>query len=98
MAHKAIFAKLEAKPGKEQAVKDFLLSALPLVEAEPGTSPWFAVQFGPSTFGIFDAFPDDEARQAHLNGPVGQPLGAMAAELFASPPEVSLLDVFAEKG
>lgn len=97
MANKAILARLEAKPGKEQEVRDFLLSALPLVEAEPGTSPWFAVQFGPSTFGIFDAFPDDEARQAHLDGAVGQALGANAEELFASPPEISLLDVLAEK-
>lgn len=97
MATKVLLVRLEAKPGKEQAVKDFLLSALPLVEEEPGTNPWFAVQFGPSTFGIIDAFPDDEARQTHLNGPVGQALGAQADELFASPPEISPLDILASK-
>ena len=58
MATKALFVKLEAKPGKEDAVEEFLLSALPLVEEEPGTYPWFAVRFDSSTFGMIDAFPD----------------------------------------
>ena len=97
MATKALLVKLEAKPGKEDAVVEFLLSALPLVEQEPGTKPWFAVRFGPSTFGIIDAFPDQDARATHLNGPVGKALGARADELFASPPEISELDVLANK-
>jgi hypothetical protein len=53
-------------------VRPFLRSALPLVEQEPGTRPWLAVRFGPSTFGIIDAFPDEAAREAHLGGPVGK--------------------------
>jgi quinol monooxygenase YgiN len=97
MASKALLVRLEAKPGQEDAVKEFLLSALPLVEQEPGTAPWFAVRFGPSTYGIIDAFPDDDARKTHLNGPVGQALAARADELFISPPEVSELDVLANK-
>ena len=56
---------LEAKPGKEQEVADFLRSGLPLVEEEPATIAWFGLQLGPSTFGIFDAFPDEAGRQAH---------------------------------
>ena len=71
MATKALLVRLEAKPGKERAVEEFLLSALPLVEQEPGTKPWFAIRFGPSTFGIIDAFPDEKARETHLEGPVG---------------------------
>ena len=47
MATKALLVRLEAKPGKEEAVEEFLRSALPLVEQEPGTKPWFAVRFGP---------------------------------------------------
>jgi|GEM_PF-209515 len=97
MAKKALLVRLEAKPGKEGAVEDFLVSSLPLVEQEPDTKPWFAVRFGPSTFGIFDAFPDDAAREAHLGGAVGKALAAKADELFASPPEISNLDVLANK-
>lgn len=97
MANKALLVRLEAKPGKEHDVEQFLLSALPLVEQEPGTKPWFAVRFGPSTFGIIDAFPDQEAREAHLGGPVGKALQEKADELFASAPEISNLDVIAEK-
>jgi quinol monooxygenase YgiN len=97
MANKALLVRLEAKPGKENDVEQFLLSALPLVEQEPGTKPWFAVRFGPSTFGIIDAFPDDAAREAHLGGPVGKALAEKADELFASSPEISNLDVIAEK-
>lgn len=97
MVTKALLVRLEARPGKEAAVEEFLNSALPLVEREPGTKPWLAVRFGPSTYGIIDAFPDETARQAHLDGPVGQALAERADELFAKPPEISSLDVLASK-
>lgn len=97
MVNKALLVRLEAKPGQEAAVEEFLRSALPLVEQEPGTKPWLAVRFGPSTFGIVDAFPDEDARETHLNGPVGTALGEKADELFAEPPEISFLDVLADK-
>ena len=97
MATKALLVKLEAKPGKEDAVEEFLLSALPLVEGEPGTYPWFAIRFDSTTFGIVDAFPDESARDAHLNGAVGKALSARADELFASAPEINPVDVLAHK-
>jgi quinol monooxygenase YgiN len=97
MATKALFVKLEAKPGKEDAVEEFLLSALSLVQGEPGTYPWFAVRFDSTNFGIIDAFPDESARGAHLDGPVGKALGTRADELFASAPEISSMDVLANK-
>jgi quinol monooxygenase YgiN len=97
MATKALLVKLEAKPGKEDAVEEFLLSALPLVEGEPGTYPWFAIRFDSTTFGIVDAFPDESARDAHLNGQVGKALSARADELFASAPEINPVDVLAHK-
>ena len=94
---RALLIRLEAKSGKEDAVEEFLLSAPPLVEQEPGTKPWFAVRFGPSTFGIIDAFPDDAARETHLGGPVGKALADKADELFASAPEIGNLDAIANK-
>jgi quinol monooxygenase YgiN len=97
MVTKALLVRLEAKPGKEDAVEEFLLSALPLVEREPGTKPWLAVRFGPTTFGIIDAFPDESARETHLGGPVGKALAEKGDELFASPPDISRLEVLAAK-
>ena len=97
MVTKALLVRLEARPGKERAVEEFLVSALPLVEREPGTKPWLAVRFGPTTFGIIDAFPDEAARETHLGGPVGKALANKADELFAAPPDISHLDVLADK-
>jgi quinol monooxygenase YgiN len=96
MVTKALLVLLEAKPGKGDAVEDFLVWAGLLVEKEPDTKPWLAVRFNSSTFGIIDAFPDDEARQTHLAGPVGQELKEKA-ELFASPPRIVKVDVLADK-
>ncbi|MGW0041071.1 putative quinol monooxygenase [Rhodococcus sp. NPDC003348] len=97
MTTKALLVRLEARAGKEDAVEEFLRSALPLVESEPDTTAWFAVRFGPSSFGIIDAFPDEAARAAHLGGAVAKALGERADELFSSPPEISNLDVLADK-
>lgn len=97
MAKYALYVPLEAKPGKAQAVADFLRGALPLVEAEPGTVAWFALQTGPSSFAIFDAFPDEAGRDAHLNGKVAAALMAKADELFAQPPQIRKIDVIAAK-
>ena len=70
MVTKALFVRLETKPGREADVERFLRSGLPIVEQEPATTAWFAVRIGPSTFGIFDAFPDEAGRRAHLSGGV----------------------------
>src|SRR5258708_7671154 len=93
----ALFVRLEAKPGKEKDVENFLLSGLPLVMEEPATRAWFGIRMGPSTFGIFDAFPDEEGRQAHLSGKVAAALMAKASELFAKPPVIAKVDVLARK-
>ena len=97
MTRYALYVPLEAKAGKEQAVADFLRAGLPLAQAEPGTVAWFAIQTGPSSFAIFDAFPDEAARDAHLNGKVAAALMANAGELFARPPQINRLDVIAAK-
>jgi quinol monooxygenase YgiN len=97
MVKVALLVRLEAKPGQEQAVDSFLRSGLPIVEDEPATVAWFAIRFGPSTFGIFDAFPDDAGRQAHLAGRVAAALMAKAPDLLAQPPTIEQLDVLAVK-
>jgi quinol monooxygenase YgiN len=88
---------VEAKPGKEAEVESFLRGGLSLVEAEPGTTTWFAIRFGPSTFGIFDAFENDEGRRAHLSGQVATALMQRAEELFVRPPAIEQVDVLAAK-
>ena len=97
MVRVALYVRLEARPGKESAVADFLRSALPLVNEEPATSAWFAIQMGPSTFGIFDAFPDDAGRQAHLDGKVAAALMQNASELLSETPRIEQIDVLAAK-
>jgi len=97
MVKTALCVKLEAKPGKEADVASFLAGALPIVQAEPATTAWFAIRFGPSTFGIFDAFPDEAGRQAHLTGKVAAALMAKASELLAKPPTIEKVDVLASK-
>lgn len=96
MLTKALLVRLEALPGKEAELADFLTGARAIVLEEPGTVAWFALQLGPSTFGVFDVFPDDEARDAHLAGGVGQALGPNTGVLF-SEPQVERIDLLAEK-
>ena len=79
------------------AVADFLAGALPLANAESGTTAWFALKFGPSTFGVFDAFADEAGRQAHLDGQIAAALMANAAALFSTPPVVEQIDLLAAK-
>jgi quinol monooxygenase YgiN len=88
---------LEAKPGKESEVAEFLKSGLALANQESQTTVWFALQFGPSSFGIFDAFPDDAGRKAHLTGPIAAALMARASELLSRPPQIDNVDVLAAK-
>ncbi len=92
-----LFARLEAKPGKEQELAAFLMQGLQLANQETTTPVWFAVRFGPTTFAIFDAFADEAGRQAHLSGPIAQALMANAATLLASPPAIDRLDVLGAK-
>ncbi len=97
MVKTALLVRLEAKPGKEAEVETFLRGGLAVVQEEPSTIAWFAIRLGPSTFGIFDAFPDDVGRQAHLSGRVAAALMAKATELLAQPPAIEKADVLAAK-
>jgi quinol monooxygenase YgiN len=97
MVRVGLAVRLEAKPGKEAEVAAFLKSGLALANQEAKTVVWFALQFGPSSFGIFDAFPDDSGRKAHLAGPIAAALMAKAGDLLSSPPKIENVDVLASK-
>jgi quinol monooxygenase YgiN len=92
-----LLVRLEAKPGKEADVERFLEGGLALVNDEPDTTAWFAIRMGPSTYGIFDVFPSDAGRQAHLQGRVAEALMAQAPDLFSEPPDIGQIDVLAAK-
>ena len=93
----ALFARLEANPGKEKDVAVFLEQGLALARQEATTLLWFALRLGPTTFAIFDAFADEAGRQRHLAGPIAQALVAQAPALFAAPPTIEPLDVLGAK-
>jgi quinol monooxygenase YgiN len=93
----ALLARVEAKPGKEGEVLAFLKSALPLAQEESGTVRWYALQLGPSTFGIFDTFNDEDGRKAHLSGKIAAALMANASALLANPPVIEQVDLLAIK-
>ena len=93
----ALFARLEAKPGKEQEVADFLNTGLTLANQEATTPIWFALKLSASTFGVFDAFESEAGRQAHLQGPIAQALMAKADQLFARPPSIEAIEVLGLK-
>jgi quinol monooxygenase YgiN len=97
MVKLALLARLEAKQGKENEVAEFLKSALPLAENETDTVAWYALQIGPSTFGIFDTFLDEEGRQAHLSGEIAKALMGKAEELFSKPPVIEQVKLLAVK-
>ncbi|HEY1535099.1 MAG TPA: antibiotic biosynthesis monooxygenase [Polyangiaceae bacterium] len=97
MVKVGLLVRLVAKPGKEQTVADFLTGALPLAQAEAGTVTWFAIKLSANEFGIFDAFPNEAGRKAHLNGPIAAALMANAAELLSVPPVIEQVDVLASK-
>ncbi len=93
----ALLARVEAKPGKEGDVEQFLKSALPLAEEETGTISWYALKLGPSTFGIFDTFTDEQGREAHLSGKIAAALMQHAGELLSVPPQIEKVEVIAVK-
>ena len=93
----ALFARLEAKPGKEKDVAEFLAQGLAMAREEATTLLWFALRLGPTTFAIFDAFDDEAGRQRHLAGPIAHALMAQAPALFAEPLVIEPLDVLGAK-
>jgi quinol monooxygenase YgiN len=97
MVRVALLVRLQAKPGKEADVAQFLESGLALANQEAETPIWFALRLGPATFGIFDAFADEAGRKAHLAGQIAAALMAKAPQLLAEAPKIEQVDVLAAK-
>ncbi len=97
MGRVAIWATLEAKPGKEKELESFLKSAQPMAERESQTVSWYAIKMGPGKYGIFDTFNDDKGREAHLNGEIAKALFAKADELLAKPPGIEKPELLGAK-
>jgi quinol monooxygenase YgiN len=93
----ALLARVEAKPGKEAEVLNFLKSALPLAQQEPDTKRWYALKLGPSTFGVFDTFETEEGRKAHLAGEIAKAIMANASTLLAKAPVIEEVELLAVK-
>ncbi|MEW1615931.1 MULTISPECIES: antibiotic biosynthesis monooxygenase [unclassified Streptomyces] len=92
-----LLARIEALPQHVGDVEELLTGALRLAVEETGTSVWFALRLSPTTFGIFDAFADDEARTAHLQGKIAAALMGKAPEWLAEAPEILPVDILAAK-
>jgi hypothetical protein len=93
--HKAYYIHLQVKPGQEDALQKFLSDINAGVDREPLTGPWFALRFSQTTFGIFEAFPDAEARHAHDIGPGGRNFlrSDLLHEILAYPAQLYRLDI-----
>jgi len=91
-----LLVRIEALPGRESEVEQFLQGGLALVNEEPDTITWYAIRLGPTTFVIFDTFPDDSGRQAHLSGQVAAALMENVGELIEEP-TIEQVDLIAAK-
>jgi quinol monooxygenase YgiN len=91
-----LLVRVEAKPGKEKEVAAFLMQGLQMVRQETGNPLWLPLRLGSSTFGVFDAFHDEPARQAHLDGPIAKALMAQTPNLVA-PPSIEKLEILGAK-
>jgi quinol monooxygenase YgiN len=94
---RGLLALLEARPGKEADLAAFLEQGRALAAEESGTVTWYAFRLGETTFGIFDTFEDEDARQAHLNGQIPAALASVGPDLLAADPDIRTLDVLAVK-
>jgi hypothetical protein len=83
--------------GHEDDVAEFLRGARACVEEEPGALAWFALRFEDGRVGIFDVFPDNRARLAHLTGRVPRELAKHALAFLGSLRDMERNDVLAAK-
>lgn len=92
-----VLALLEAEPDKGEELAAFLRAGRDLAAAEAGTITWYAFKAGDTTYGIFDTFETEEARQAHLGGEIPTALGQVAGDLLAADPDIRTVEVIAVK-
>jgi quinol monooxygenase YgiN len=92
-----LLALLESKPGRGDDLGAFLEAGRALAAAEVGTVTWYAFKISDTSYGIFDSFETEEARQAHLNGEIPTALGQVAPDLLAKDPDIRTVDIVAVK-
>ena len=92
-----LLVRIEAKPEYADEVEAMLRGAQELAEQEPGTVAWFAFRENATTFGVFDAFEDEEGRRAHLMGQIAAALGEAAETKLSVPPVVAPVDLLGTK-
>ncbi len=95
MVKVGLLVRLEVKPGKGAELEARIKRSLPLIESEQGTTAWFAVRLGPTSYAVFDVFPDEAGRQEHLEA--GRARLSENADLLAEPPTIVATDVVAAK-
>jgi quinol monooxygenase YgiN len=93
----AFVARFEVRPGKEATFEKFLKNALPLAKEESEMIAWYAYRIGPSTFGVFDTFQNEEDQQAHLSAKIVTALSQQAGELLSSPAVIEKVELLAVK-
>jgi quinol monooxygenase YgiN len=92
-----VLALLEAKPEKRAELATLLESGRAIAAAEQGTVTWYAFKLDDSTYGIFDTFESEDARNRHLAGEIPRALAQAGPDLLAKDPEIRLVDVLAVK-
>ena len=92
-----VLALLEAKPERGADLASFLESGRAIAVAEEGTVTWYAFKVDDSTYGIFDTFESEDARDAHLAGEIPKALAEVGPELLAKDPEIHTVEVLAVK-
>ena len=96
-AAKALHIRLEARKGREAEVEQLLLGILDRARQEPGTLPWYGTRLSRRVFEIFETFPDEASRRAHLSGAGAALLMRRSNALLARPARISRLDVIGAK-
>jgi quinol monooxygenase YgiN len=92
-----VLALLQAKPGKGDELAAFLRQGRDLAAAESETVTWYAFRLSDTTYGIFDTFNSEDARQAHLDGQIPAALAQVGPDLLAADPDIRLVDIVAVK-
>ena len=83
-----LLARLKAKGGRQQELRELLKQARTMAQAEPRTAVWYAFETPDGQCWIFDAFEDEAGRRAHLEGQIAQALTKVAPDLLAEAPDI----------
>src|SRR4051812_24525047 len=97
MVTHGLLVRLHAQAGKADELGQFIQSAQPLVRGEPDTAAWFGVKFGHNEYGIFDAFPSEAGRDAHLAGAVAAALNNQGKRMLDKEPSIEKAGILASK-